>query len=394
MFSLSARFRKSRTPGAEGSVYYIIRDRKTERNITGNLRGMDESIMATAKDRIAFDLMTIYCVIERLLKKNRETTLDDIVPAGTKAVSHSNPFTKRIRNYPGKYPVSDEIASVSKIFADKFMKKSISDSNRKKDRTGLIGYISALTNEYQENGKPYARSLRSSQLKLMVYLNNAEIPIASITPDFILDYKAYLSDNVAAGTVTFYLRVLRTVLIRAMREGLLSNDFVWPSDVKLTLSRSSPKPATNEVNIDTIRQLEKLNLSDDKTLELARDLFMFGFYAQGMELANIVNLRVDNLNGNILTYRKRGNGTERSVILGDKALSIIRKYHDKDRDSLFSLNRRRWPYSYTTIRTVIATSLKKIGQLLNLSSGLTFSMNIHVWKSISQSTNIAELLVS
>lgn len=179
-----------------------------------------------------------------------------------------------------------------------------------------------------------------------------------------------------------------------MNEGLLSDDFVWPSDVKLTLSRSSPKPATNEVNIDTIRQLEKLNLSDDKTLELARDLFMFGFYAQGMELANIVNLRVDNLNGNILTYRKRGNGTERSVILGDKALSIIRKYHDKDRDSLFSLNRRRWPYSYTTIRTVIATSLKKIGQLLNLSSELTFSMNIHVWKSISQSTNIAELLVS
>lgn len=188
MFSLSARFRKSRTPGVEGSVYYIIRDGKTERNITGNLRGMDESIMSAAKDRIAFDLMTIYCVIERLVRENREATLDDIVFVGTKTVTQSNPFKKRIRNYPGKYPVSDEIASVSKIFADKFMKKSISDSNRKKVRTGLIGYISALTNEYQENGKPYARSLRSSQLKLMVYLNNAEIPIASITPDFIIDY--------------------------------------------------------------------------------------------------------------------------------------------------------------------------------------------------------------
>ncbi len=378
----------------EGSVCYIIRRGKAERNITGNIRGMDESIMSTAKDRIAFDLMTIYCVIERLLKKNRETTLDDVVSAGTKAVLQSNPFTRRIVKYPGKYPISDEIASVSKMFADKFMKKSLSVVNRKSAGTGLISYMSALTDEYQENGKPYARSLRSSQLKLMVYLNNADIPIASITPDFILDYKAYLSDNVAAGTVTFYLRVLRTVLKRAMREGLLSDDFVWPSDVKLTLSRSSPKSATNTVSLDTIRQLERLDIADDKTLELARDLFLFGFYAQGMELANIVNLRVDNLNGNILTYRKRDNGTERSVILGNKALSIIRKYHDKDRGSLFCLNRRRWPYSYTTIRTVIADSLKKIGQMLNLSYGLTFSMNIHVWKSISQSTNIAELLVS
>lgn len=110
----------------------IIRKGKTERNITGNLRGMDESIMSVAKDRIAFDLMTIYCVIERLLKRDRETTLDDIVLTGTKAVSHSNPFTKRIRNYPGKYPVSDEIASVSKIFADKFIKKAYLTPTEKK----------------------------------------------------------------------------------------------------------------------------------------------------------------------------------------------------------------------------------------------------------------------
>lgn len=393
MFSLSARFRKSRTPGVEGSVYYIIRDGKTERNITGNLRGMDESIMSTAKDRIAFDLMTIYCVIERLLKKDRETTIDDIVSAGTKAVTQSNPFTRRIRNYPGKYPVSDEIASVSKIFADKFMRKSISASNRKRVRTGLIGYISALANEYQENGKPYARSLRSSQLKLMVYLNNAEIPIASITPDFILDYKAYLSDNLSIDTVSFYLRTLRTVLRRAGKDGLLPDGFVWPSNVNLTVSRTSPRANTNAVDIETIHRIENLDLADDRTLDLARDMFMFGFYAKGMEFVDVANLKVENLNGNILTYRRRLKGKERTEMLGKGALSIIRKYQDKSRDYLFPLLQRRWMYSYTTVRSEIAISLKRIGRMLELPIPLTYSMNIYSWQSIIRNANIAKLLI-
>lgn len=67
--------------------------------------------------------------------------------------------------------------------------------------------------------------MHSLQLKLMAYLNNAEIPIALITPDFILEYKAYLSDNVSEGIVTFYLRILRTVLKRAMRGRLAVRRF-------------------------------------------------------------------------------------------------------------------------------------------------------------------------
>ena len=86
MFSLSARFRKSRTPGADGVVYYVIRQGHAERNITGNLRGKDESILSKEKDRIASALMTIYCVIENLLENNSQTSLDEIAKYGTKAI--------------------------------------------------------------------------------------------------------------------------------------------------------------------------------------------------------------------------------------------------------------------------------------------------------------------
>lgn len=394
MFSLSAKFRKSRTPGGEGSVYYIIRQGKTERDITGNLRGTDESVMSEAKDRIAFDLMTLYCVIERQVEKGDEVTLDAIVHAGAEAILKFNPFTERLRNYRGKYPVSDDIAKISKLFSDKFERERKISRGDKKPPAGLIGYISALTAEYKTDGKPFARSLRSTQLKLASYLGNADLSLDSITPEFILDYRAYLIENLSADTVSFYIRVLRTVLRRAGKDGLLPKDFVWPPDVGLTVSRTSRKAETNIIGIDAIRRIERLDLSHDKTLELARDLFIFGFYAQGMELIDVANLKDSNLKNNILSYRRRQKGKERSVKLGENALAIIRKYHDKERGYLFPLLRRQWTYSYSTVRVEIAASMKKIGQMLNLPSGLTYSMNIYSWQSIIRSSNLAELLIS
>lgn len=337
--------------------------------------------------------MTIYCVIESLLEGNSEVSLNEIASAGTKAILQSNPFTERLMSYAGKYPISDDIVSISKMFSDKFERKRQLVKDDRNAVKGLICYISTLITEYKEKGKPFARSLRSNQLKLMAYLNNVNIPIASITPDFILDYNAYLSKEVSTDTVSFYLRVLRTVLKRAGKEGLLSDDFVWPSRVKLAVSRTSQRSETNIISIDTIRKIKKLDLSDDRSLDLARDTFMFGFYAQGMELIDVANLKVENLRGNILTYRRRLKGKERTVMLGNDALSIIRKHHDKGRDYLFPLMQRQWRYSYTTVRNEIAVSLKKIGQILGLSAPLTYSMNIYSWQSVIRNTNIAKLLI-
>lgn len=393
MFSLSARFRKSRTPEADGTVYYVIRRGRTERNITGCLRGKDESTLSEEKGRIAFDLMTIYCVIESLLKENSEITLDEIAIAGTKAILGDNPFAERLTSYAGIYPISGEIASISKKFSDRFERIRLPIQESQNAVMGLIGYISTLISEYKERGKPFARSLRSTQLKLMDYINNAVIPIASITPAFILGYKAYLSDNLSTDTVSFYLRTLRTVLRRAGKDGLLPDGFVWPSNVNLTVSRTSHRSETDSLDIETIHRIENLDLANDRTLDLARDIFLFGFYAKGMELVDVANLKVENLNGNMLTYRRRIKGKERTEVLGNGALSIIRKYQDKSRDYLFPLLQRRWMYSYTTVRSEIAVSLKRIGRMLELPIPLTYSMNIYSWQSIIRNTNIAKLLI-
>lgn len=393
MFSLSARFRRSRTQGVEGTVYYVIKQDKSERNITGNIHGIDQSVISDAKERIAFDLMTIYCVIESIFQTDNRIALDDIVQACAKAILKANPFEERIKNYRGKYPVSYDIAKVPKLFYDKFEpKRSISINHIEK--SGLIGYISYLIDEYNAEGKHFVHSLRNTQLSLLKYLRSTEIPLSSITNSFILGYNTYLSKRVSPSTVSFYLRVLRTVLKRAGKDNLLPMRFLWPSEIKTTLLRNSPTNRIYALDVKTIHRISSMNLSCDKSLELARDAFMFGFYAQGMEFIDVANLRTDNLKDNMLTFRRRLKGKVRNVVLGNRALAIISKYHDDNNEYIFPILKRKKLYAYSTVKVEIASSLKKIGQMLNLSHNLTFSMNIYSWQSIIRTSNIAELFIS
>lgn len=391
MFSLFVRFRKSRTPGADGSVYYRIRKDKTERCITGVLTGADENIIYEAKERIAFDLMTIYCVIEDLQKKTPDVSLDEIISKASVAILDYNPYKERISYYNGKYPICDHVAKISKLFSEFFERKQ--NACVEFDTTTLHGFLSSLIQEYSREGKPYSKSLRSTQRSLDRYMKGKDIPLKSLTGNIVYDYKCYLDHKVTPETASFYIRNFRTVLIKAEREHLLPTDFAWPEAVKTNIPRLNNKSQSDGLELKYIRMMERLDLSSDKTLDFARDMFMFGFYAKGMELIDIAMLKRENLTQNTLRYKRRQKGKERQVDLGDKAMFIVEKYKNDCKEYLFPIIQRKWMYSYTTARAEFADSLKKIGSILQLPGKLTFNMNIYSWESIIRNVNIAESLI-
>ena len=373
-------------------MYYNIRQGKTDRYITGTLSGIDEGILSEAKEQIAFDLMTIYCVIENLQKSNPDVSLDEIVSASAKALLEHNPYRIRIECYDGKYPVCDDVARISKLFSESFIRER--DVPAEFDKSTLHGFLSSLIQEYSIEGKPYSKSLRSTQRSLEGYLNGKDLLLQDMKGEIVDDYKSYLVNKGSPETASFYLRNLRTALIRAEREHLLPMDFTWPENIKTNIPRPDRKPKNEGLDLKSIRMIERLDLSSDKTLEFARDMFMFGFYAKGMELIDIAMLRKGNLNGNTLTYNRRQKGKERKIELGEKAMSIVEKYRSDDNDYLFPIIQRKWTYSYSTVRNEFADSLNKIGQKLQLPVKLTFSINIYSWESIIKNINLAEVLVS
>lgn len=394
MYSLSARFRKSRIAGVQGSVYYIIRHAsggdRCERNITSGIRGFGAEVISEAKDRIAYDLMTIYCVIES--SDARVTTIDDVAARCRKVLAGPNPYAGRIRSCAsGKFPVRGDVAAVAKMFSDRFEYRTGRRVGNERVE-GLLGYTDRVVAGYEAAGKSYAKSLRSLRLSLCRFVGGDDIPFSAVDNGFILEYIAFLKERVAAGTVSFYVRVLRNVVNRAVDEGLLQGPFYWPS-VSKGNAGADTVPSVALDAADLVR-LERLDLSGDSALSLARDMFMFGFYARGMELVDIANLRPEDLDGNVLTFRRRKIGSPRSVRLGDKAMAIVARYAGGSGGYLFPVLERKWVRSYYSVRTEFAVALKEIGERLGLSRRLSFGMGRHTWLRLLESADISDLLMS
>lgn len=393
MFPLSAKFRKSLSHGAADSVYYTIRKGKAYRYITEALSLRDDkNILSDATKQIASDLMAVYCMIEDLQKRNPEISLEEIVGKVSEAVLDYQTHEKHIDHYDGNYLVCDDVAKISKLFSDFFVRERKAPISL--DKSTLLGFLSSLVQEYSAEGKPYSKSLRSTLRSLERYLGGKDIMLKDFTGKDVDGYKRYLDNEVSPETTAFYIRNLRTALIRAEREQLLPIDFRWPEKIKTNIPRPDRKSKNDGLDLKSIRMIEQSDLSFDKTLDFARDMFMFGFYAKGMELIDLAMLKRENLNGSTLIYNRRGKGKERKVELGHKAMAIVDKYNREDCEFLFPIIQRKWMYSYSTARRELADSLKIIGMKLQLPINLTFSMNIYSWKSVIKNANIAEALIS
>lgn len=389
MFALSAKFRESRCEGCEGSVYYVIREGRRERCVTGDIRGTDRSVLTSEKVHIAFDLKTIYCVIESLVSERGGAAIEDVVARCRPVFDDRNPYAQRIELLGDSFPVNRQIASISGLYADCFRFARTMEGTK----GGILSYTSYLAAEYKANHKTYTRTLRSLSNSLSRYVDGVDIPLMSIGEDFVIGYAAYLRDKVSAGTLSFYLRALKSVLTRARKENLLSPDFVWPQEIKSRVSMPAATGVEKALGHDTLIRLSNINLEDNPRLELARDTFLFSFYTRGMELVDIANLRHENIDGDTLTFRRRQVGKAVTVKLGVKARAILDRYRDENREYLFPILKRTRKYTFGYARLEMANALAEVGQRIDSPERLCFSMSRYSVRNLIHSSDMLENLV-
>lgn len=139
-------------------------------------------------------------------------------------------------------------------------------------------------------------------------------------------------------------------------------------------------------------KIEKLDLSTNQPLALARDVFMFGFYCGGMELVDIANRTVENVKNDRLIFRRRSKGVEKTVWLGKQAMNIIKKYRRSGQHYLFPLFDELGSITFYAVSNSIRQDLLAVGKLVGFPS-LTFSMNISTYKFLISNVNISEWLI-
>lgn len=252
--------------------------------------------------------------------------------------------------------------------------------NMGNDTLTLLSYIDIQISLKQELGKlGTASAYKSTRASLSKFTNGKKVRISNIDARFVSEYSHFLLKNgVTQNTVCFYMRNLKSIYNQALINGCNSPKL----HAFRNQSTSPQRTVKRAINLEDIKNIKSLDLSNNIKLDLARDIFMFSFYCRGMSFVDILYLtKLDIINNTISYSRHKTNQWLQISVTADIG-HIISKYENSSNFIFPILSGTNVEHNYKKYRTeliLINKNLKDIAKLANIETPLTTYVARHSW---------------
>ncbi|MDE6879346.1 MAG: site-specific integrase [Odoribacter sp.] len=364
--SIKVKFRPSSLSGKEGVLVYriiyqrLVRqlgtnyklfpaewDDKAEKVITVDCDNQRAHHLLAIQEKLAQEKLHFEKIIRCLSHQDKEYTTDDIV--------------KAFRQPPQEHT--------------------------------LFGFMHNVIRQLKQlNKERSAESYMTTLQSFMQFRQKQDIPLQDIDTELIQAYEAHLkAKGLTPNTISFYMRILRAVYNRAVDKQLTEQRPLFKhvyTGIEKTMKRA--------ISLESIRQIKTLDLRQQKTLEFARDMFLFSFYTRGMSFVDMAYLKKKNLQCGILSYRRRKTNQQLFIKMEPCIQAIINKYKAQTNDFLLPIIRREGKErkQYQNRLRQVNHHLKKIAARIHLSFPLSMYVARHSWASIARSKNIPLSVIS
>lgn len=366
MTSIKVKFNPSTASGHEGNIcYQIIHDRKV-RQLATDYRLFPEEwngkrstvIFGSNSERKAF-LLSLRENIRRDMKRfgKIRSRLD------TEALSYS----------------ADDIINEFKRFVT-----DCSLFNFAQSIIAMLKHDSRLRT---------AETYKSALMSFSRFRNNKDIVLDCITSETMESYEAWLKNRgVVPNTISFYMRILRAVYNRAVEKGMIENLLPFRkvyTGIDKTVKRALP--------ISALKKIKSLNLSQQPSLDYARDMFLLSFCLRGMSFIDMAYLKKTDLKDGYVTYRRRKTGQQLIIQWTNEMQLILNKYPENESIYLLPIIRN----SNTNTRCIcrnksynINHGLKKIAGMTGVNIPLTLYVARHSWASAAKTNGVPVSVIS
>lgn len=361
MATIKIKFRPSSVEGKPGKIFYqIIHNRQVQQITTsmqihknewdvenGNL--VAEFSNSGVQNHIDSDMALLRKIIKDLDNSNLAYTANDIV--------------------------SKFKATNNQITVLQFIKKQI-NLMQNANRLGT------------------ARNYEKTMNSFSNFLQGEDIHFSMMTEVLIDEYNTYLiRRGVVRNTISFYMRNLRAIYNKASKQKL--TEFAHPfQDVYTGIDHTRKRAIAESIII----QLYKLNLSESKALDMARDIFIFSYCTRGMAFVDIAYLKKSNIQGGIIHYSRRKTGQLMSIKIESNIQAIIDKYCSEDRDYLFPIISSKDAHkAYKQYRLALNKQnrlLKELSEILPTDCRLTSYTSRHSWATAARNHNVPISVIS
>nr|WP_129733777.1 site-specific integrase [Parabacteroides goldsteinii] len=230
--------------------------------------------------------------------------------------------------------------------------------------SGFRKYVESLIGKLNNEGRQEtARHYRSTLNVFMRFRHNCDLRLDEITASVLKEFETYLFGcGLCPNTVSFYLRIFRTIRNQAAKDGLVEADPTLFDNVHTRIEKTRKRAVEERV----IKNLSVLDLCLSPELSLARDLFLFCYYARGMAFVDLAHLTRDNLKGNKIVYTRQKTGQQLQIHLLPVMRKLIARYQGVSGPYLFPVLKSMVSsyLDYTSALRLQNKRLKKLGKLV------------------------------
>ena len=206
--------------------------------------------------------------------------------------------------------------------------------------------LSTIIGELRENGRWGTAHIYQSTLNVFSAFNNyRDLHLRKLNPVVLKRFEMHLRQRDCSwNTVSTYMKVIRSaynraVDLRCVRYTPRLFEHVY------TGTKADKKRALEVSDMGTLVRGTEMDLSKripSSSLQKAKMLFVFMFMMRGLPFVDLAFLHKKDLQGNVLSYRRRKTGRTLRVLLSPEALQLVHMVSNKDENS---------PYLFPILRS-------------------------------------------
>ena len=362
MATLKVKLRPSKVVGKAGVIYYQITHNRKTRQISTRLRvrpsewnGDEEKLTNSAlnrtmiQSRIDSDVALLRRVILDLDSCGADYSVEDVVSRYKSPQSH--------------------------ILVLDYMRTQ-AEQLRAANRFGT------------------AKNYEKTMVSFGEFLGDIRLPLSALTEQVITDYNSFLiKRGLVRNSVSFYMRVLRAVYNKAVRQKLIEQQHPF-TEVYTGIDRTRKRAVSESI----IAQLHRLELDAGTPLALCRDMFIFSYCTRGMAFVDIAYLRKSNLQNGMICYARRKTGQLLSVRIEPSIQRIIDRYADSNSPYVFpilsSLDANEAYEQYQIALNTHNRLLGRLSEMLGCGCKLTSYTSRHSWATAARNHNVPISVIS
>ena len=257
----------------------------------------------------------------------------------------------------------------------------------KRTSISLTEYMNSLINRLKETNRlGNAYSYENALKALQKYAKKKEILFTDIDITFLNKWKEkHIKNGNSVNGHNVYLRAIRASYNKAIEENVLSAN-IYPFRKYKIVNEKVRKRA---ISGEDVKKINDMEFPEGSTLWHTQKLFMFSFFTIGMPWVDMANLKLKNIVGNRINYKRKKTGKEYSIETNSNIRQILNYY---------SNNKKKNDYVFPIIKRVSEANkisdtknglknfnkhLEKIGEMAEINEKLTSYVARHSWASIA-----------